>query len=81
MGKLSLRVTLSIWAIVTAAGCLAYVLYLRTLPPDELVMANTVSFQVLLSLCVIGLPSLVVLLVFLFGYPVARDSRARRRAG
>jgi len=81
MDKFSLRIAVSIWAVVTAAACLGYVLYLRTLPADELVMANTVSFQVLVSLFVIGLPSLVALFVFLFGYPVVRDWRARRRAG
>lgn len=80
MGKLSLRGAFAIWIMVTAAGCLAYVFHVRTLPPDDLVMANTVGFQILASLFVVGLPSLAGMAVFLICYPVVRDWLARRQA-
>jgi hypothetical protein len=38
---------------------------MRTLPPDELVVANTLGFQVLAALVVVGFPAVALLFVFL----------------
>lgn len=81
MRKHRLKSVLLAWTVVTAACCLAFILYARTLPPDELVVANTLGFQVLVSLFVVGLPSLLGLFLLLFIYPLVRDLLARRRAG
>ena len=64
------------WAISTAVICAGYVVYLRTLPPDELVMANSLGFQVLVSLFVVGGSSLFVLVLVLLG----RTLSGRRRS-
>jgi hypothetical protein len=64
------------WAISTAVMCAGYVVYLRTLPPDDLVMANSLGFQVLVSLFVVGGSSLFVLLLVL----LVRAMFGRRRS-
>lgn len=79
--RLPLNRLIFAWATVTAAYCVAFVVYARTLPPDELVMANSLGFQVLVSLFVVGLPSLLGLFLFPLCYPIVRDLLARRRDG
>lgn len=79
--RLPLNRLIFAWVTVTAACCVAFVVYVRTLPPDELVMANSLGFQVLVSLFVVGLPSLLGLFLFLLCYPIVRDLLARHRGG
>jgi hypothetical protein len=67
-----------IWAFLTLVACTCYVVYLRTLPPDELVMANTLSFQVLVSVLFVAVPSFGLLLVVLLVGAVLRSVRSRR---
>jgi hypothetical protein len=55
--------TFTQWAAATAFLCAASVVHLRLLPPDELELANTLAFQVLLSLVIVGGPCLVALAV------------------
>ena len=57
-----LRHVIVVWVALTAVACGAYVFYLHGLPPDELVMANTLSFQAIVGLIVVGLPSVLFLL-------------------
>ena len=74
----SLRTVLAVWAALTAvAGC-GYVVYLRTLPPDELVMANTVGFQAMVAALFVGVPSFILLLLFLLAGSILK---ARLRGG
>jgi len=70
--------TIVTWLVVTAALRRGYVAYLRSLPKDDLVMANTLGFQVLVSAFVIGLPSLAALALFLIAYPAIRDTLRKR---
>jgi hypothetical protein len=80
------------WAIATLVLCVAYVAYVQTLPPDELVIANSLGFQIIVSLLVVGGPCLGVLFLALFLMAVVRRKRSnpllntdapqeRRRAG
>ena len=69
---------ISYWAVATLLLCAAYVAYVRTLPPDDLVMANTWSFQILVSLLVVGGPSLLALFLFLFFGSIWRSLRSNR---
>ncbi len=62
----SLRKIILVWVCVTVALCVGFVLYAQTLPRDELVMANTLSFKIVTSLVVVGVPSLFALFVVLF---------------
>jgi hypothetical protein len=64
------------WAVATVFLCAGYVVYVRTLPPDELVMANTLPFQILVSLLVVGGPCLVALLLWVLGGKVLRSLRS-----
>ena len=57
----SLRTVVLVWAAASLVAYAACVSYLRGLPPDELVMANELTFQALVGLVVIGVPSLVLL--------------------
>jgi hypothetical protein len=72
----SLRRVVTVWMALTACACFIYVAYLRSLPPDELLMANTLSFQVISALLMVGLPSLACLFLFLFV-----GSMLKRRGG
>lgn len=65
-GLPSLRRVCAIWAALTVLACSSYVVYARSLPSDELVMANTLGFQVIAALLIVGLPSLACLFIFLF---------------
>ena len=51
--------------MLTLIAMTGFVIYARALPPDELVMANTLSFQGMVSALVVGLPSCGLLLVFM----------------
>jgi hypothetical protein len=61
----SLKLVLRVWSAITVVAYSAYVYYLHGLPPDELVMANTLSFQALVGLIVVGLPAVVLLFTVL----------------
>ncbi len=75
----SLRVVLAVWATLTLlAGCM-YVVYLRTLPPDELVMANTLSFQVMVASLFVGVPAFALLLLFLLAGSILKPWLLRSR--
>jgi len=73
-----MRKVMYYWAVTTLLLCAAYVVYVRTLPPDELVMANTLSFQIIVSLLVVGGPCLVVLFLWLFFGSIWRSLRSNR---
>jgi hypothetical protein len=62
----SLRKVIVIWSVLTMVFCTAAFIYSGTLPPDELVMANSIGFRVLFSVVVIGIPSLIGLFMYLF---------------
>ena len=62
----SLRRVVIVWVALTAGACVTYIGYARSLPPDELLMANTLSFQAIAALLIVGLPSLACLFLFLF---------------
>jgi hypothetical protein len=61
-----------VWVALTALAYLAYTGYLRSQPPAELVMASTLSFQALIGLIVVGLPSVVFLFLFLLIGSIAK---------
>ena len=61
----TLKRVLLVWGIGTALACVAFVLYAQTLPRDELVVANTLSFQAMMSVIVVAIPSGIGLLCFL----------------
>ena len=61
----SLSRIITIWATLTACAVIGFVFYAHGLSPDELVMANTLSFQIIVALLVIGLPSFSLLIAFL----------------
>ena len=77
--RIRLSRVLLAWALITLVACLGYLLYLRTLPPDELVMANTLSFQVLVSALFVAVPSFGLLLVFLLVGAILRSIVAQRK--
>jgi len=65
------------WAVITTILCVAFVIYFRTRPPDELVMANSLGFQVVVSVLFVGGPSLLILfLVLFFGALILRRRRS-----
>ena len=68
----TLRQVLVVWAALTAGAYCAYVGYLHSMPPDDLVMASTLSFQAMIGLVVVGLPAVVFLFLFLFIGAVAK---------
>lgn len=68
----SLRKVLSVWACVTAVAYAAYVGYLQTLPPDELVMANAFGFQAMVGAIVVGIPSVTFLFLLLLIGAIAK---------
>ena len=76
----SMRNIVFYWALTTVLLCTGYVVYVRMLPPDELVMANSLGFQVLVSLLVVGGPSLFVLFVVLFVGALFRRRRTFHRS-
>jgi hypothetical protein len=61
-----------VWVTLTALAYLAYIAYLRSQPPDELVMASSWSFQALIGVVVVGVPSLVFLFLFLLVGSIAK---------
>lgn len=67
-----LKHVVAVWAALTSAAFCAYVLYLHRLPPDDLVMAGTLSFQATVALIVVGLPSLLLLFLFLLIGAIAK---------
>jgi TRAP-type C4-dicarboxylate transport system permease small subunit len=62
-------------------ACVVYVLYAKTLPPDELVMANTLEFQAIMSFIFVALPSGFCLLFFLAVGALVKGRAAGRRRG
>jgi hypothetical protein len=60
-----LTTVVSAWGIATLCACGAFVLHARSLPTDDLLMANTFGFQVMTSLLMVALPSALCLFVFL----------------
>lgn len=71
----SLRTVVSVWAalsVVAYVAYVAYVTYLHSLPRDELVMANDLSFQALGGLVAMGLPALFFLLWVVFVRSIAK---------
>jgi len=77
--RIRLSSVLVVWGLITLVACAGYVLYLRALAPDELVIANTLSFQLLVSVISIGLPSLGLLFAFLLLGAIVRGIRAQRK--
>jgi hypothetical protein len=73
-----MRRIISYWAVTTALLCTAYFIYVRTLAPDELAMANTLPFQIIVSLIMVGGPCLVVLFLWLFFGSILRSLRSNR---
>jgi hypothetical protein len=64
----SLKKVISVWCVLTICLVVAFVVYLRSFPPDELVMGNDLAFELLIGFFVVGLPSVFFLfLVLLFG--------------
>ena len=61
-----------VWVTLTALAYLAYIAYLRSQPPDELIMASSWSFQALIGVVVVGLPSLFFLSLFLLMGSIAK---------
>lgn len=68
----SLRTVLTVWVVVTAALLIAYVVYLREAPRDDLEVASTLSFQVFIAGIFVGIPSLVFLFLFLLMGAIAK---------
>lgn len=68
----SLRTVVSVWAALSVIAYVAYVADLHSLPRDELVMANDLSFQALGGLVAMGLPALFFLLWVLFVGSIAK---------
>jgi hypothetical protein len=68
----SLRKVIAAWSVQTLVFCTAAFIYSRSLPPDELVMANSIGFRALISVLVIGGPSLIGLFMYLFFGSLAR---------
>lgn len=58
-----------------------YVSYLHSLPPDELVMANDLSFQATIGLIVVGLPALLFLLLALLIGSIAKRWLGKTSSG
>lgn len=67
-----LRTVVSVWAALSVVAYVAYVAYLHSLPRDELVMANDLSFQALGGLVAMGLPALFFRLWVLFVPSIAK---------
>lgn len=67
-----LKHVIVVWAAITVVAHGAYVYWLLGLPADELVMANSLSFQPSIGLIVVGLPSVVFLLLFLLVGAIAK---------
>ena len=64
----SIHIVAASWLVLTLLACGGYVAHLRTLPLDDLVLANTWSFQCLIALLFVGTPSFAaLLLLMLFG--------------
>lgn len=76
----SLSKLLFAWGIGTLLACSAYVLYSLSLPPDELLMANTLEFQALMSIVFVALPSIFCLFVGLLAGAVLKGRIAARNA-
>ena len=68
----SLQKTFAVWLALTGTAYVVYVGYLHDLPPDDLVMASDWSFQAMVGLVVVGLPSLLFLFLFLFVGSIAK---------
>ena len=77
----SLTKVLFVWSAATSFACVVYVLYARTLPRDELVMANTLEFQAMMSVIVVALPSGFCLLFFLTVGALVKGWAARHEGG
>lgn len=83
----SLKSVLLAWSGLTAFAYVAYVSYLHALPPDELVMSSTLSFQAAIGLIVVGLPAVTFLFLALLIGAIAKrwlvepDSRGGERSG
>lgn len=61
----SLKNVVTLWAVLTAGGHAAYVVYLGGVPADDLVMASTLGFRAVVGLIVVGLPAVLFLFLFL----------------
>ncbi len=77
----SLTKVLPVWGAATFCACVVYVLYAKTLPPDELVMANTPEIQAMMSFIFVALPSGFCLLFFLAVGALVKGRAAGRRRG
>ena len=75
----SLRTALTVWALLTLFAAGLYVAYLRTLPVDELVVANTLRFQIAVASVVVGVPAAGLLLLFLMVGAIIKGGIQRRR--
>lgn len=60
-----LRHVVAVWVALTGAAFCAYVFYLHRQPPDDLAMVGTFSLHAQVAFIVVGLPSLLLLLLFL----------------
>ena len=76
----SVRMVFIWWALITTLACVTYVAYDRSLPPDELLMANTWSFQLLVSILFVAFPSFAALLLFMLVGAIAKRHVLTRRS-
>jgi hypothetical protein len=56
---------IAIWATLTVCAVIGFVVYARGRPPDELVMANTWVFQIVVALLFVGVPAAILLIACL----------------
>lgn len=68
----SLKSVLLVWGALTAVAYVAYVFFLHGLPPDELSMGSTLSFQATIGVIVVGVPAVVLLFLALFIGAIAK---------
>jgi hypothetical protein len=69
----SLRKIIVVWAVLTVCLYGAVFIYSGSLPPDELIMANSVAFRAVASALVVGFLALIGLFIFLFFGSIVRS--------
>ena len=77
----TLKQVVAIWAVPTALVFGAFIFYLRSLPPDELVVANTLCFQAMVGVLFVVLPATFLLLLFLMFGAIAKRWLLRSKPG
>jgi hypothetical protein len=56
---------IAIWVTLTACAVIGFVIYSHGRAPDELVMANTWGFQIVVALLFVGVPAVMLLIACL----------------